>query len=181
MTTKQNRLPYIVAFILIAIAIHSTSKFTQEVNKRIDQQDRLITIARAWNKETEAMRPLEKKWQQQLPASKNLVDQYQVMKWLQMSQYNVTYSSENIVIGTPTPITHNQQNIGIHFYPISNYGNNEMRLITATTAAAWQTLQKLHKRPDLRFTRARLEVNKTQSQPTLILENFGLIARTEIQ
>lgn len=179
MITKQSRIPIAVALILIGITINAALKFNQEIHKRIESQNRLISIAQTWNDEIEAMRPLEKQWEKQLPTSTLLTSEYNIIKHIHIRSYGMDYLNENITISPPSPITHAQHNIGIHFYPVSNFSNNEMRLTAPDTLTAWNAAQQLQKRPDIRFTRVRLEMEN--NRPLLTLENFGLIARVETQ
>lgn len=174
--TIQSRIPHLVAIALSAMAIHSTNQFHVDMKQRIDQQTTLINAREQWNGQYTAMQPLKEKWQATLPVVDDLIDQYRIIQRINATLYNLRLNETSITIADPTPVTHNSKPTGIVRYPLGNQGAN-LILTTNDYASAWQALKELQTRPDIRFSRARLENDKGTA--TLILENFALLARID--
>lgn len=174
--TIQTRMPHLVAIALSAIAIHSAYQFHGDMKQRIDQQTTLINAREQWNGQQAAMQPLKEKWQATMPIVEELIDQYRIIQRINAPHYDLRLNETGITIADPTLITHNGKPTGIMRYPFGNQGAS--LILTANDyASAWQALKELQTRPDIRFSRARLENDKGTA--TLTLENFALLARTD--
>lgn len=175
MSTTQSSLPKFVAIILCGLLIQSTYKFHQEIQNRIDQQNKVIATKNLWDNQLQAMRPMQATWKKTLPAASALSDQYRITTHIDAPSYQLNLDTHNISISAPTDLKHMGQPIGLLRYAISNNSAQSIRFTTSDFATAWQALIKLQRRPDIRYTRATLENDK--GTPTLSLENFSLIAR----
>lgn len=176
--TTQSRLPFLVAVILCSLAVSSTYQFHEELRTRIGLQEKLIATRQVWNDQLAAMRPMEEQWQRTLPAISDLSDQYRIVQHINAPAINLTLSETGLTIGEPAPLSNRGQSIGLLRYPVTNAGSS-LRLTADDFATAWQALAQLQARPDLRYNRAILENNK--GTPTLTLDSFAVVARTELK
>lgn len=172
----QTRMPHLVALALSALTIHSAHQFHVDMTQRIDQQTTLIKAREEWNSQHAAMQPLKDKWHATMPIVDDLIDQYRIIQRINAMQYNLRLNETGIIIADPTQVTYNGKPTGIMRYPLGNQGAT-LVLTASDYASAWQALKELQSRPDLRFSRARLENDKGIA--TLYLENFALLARTD--
>jgi hypothetical protein len=177
MSTTKSNLPKYVAIILCVLAVHTAYKVHQELSKRTALQERAIGMRKSWNDQIEAIRPLEDRWVKTLPAASALSDQFRIVQHINAPALKLNLGNQEITVGDPANLSHSGRPIGLLLYPVSNNGGQNLSLTAPDFASAWQSLAQIQARPDVRFTRAKLEnVNGT---PTLSLEGFGLIARTE--
>lgn len=174
--TTTSRLPHIVALLLCALVITSTQQFHKELSNRIALQDRLIQTRQTWNDQIAAMVPMEAEWKKTLPAAATLSDQYRIVQHINAPAFNLSLPETGLTVDKQTPLAYQGQPIGLVRYPLSNQGGS-LRLLAPDFATAWQALIALQSRPDIRFTRARIENDK--GTPTLLLESFGVLARIE--
>ncbi len=176
--STTSRLPHLVAFVLIAVAVNSTFDFHKQVASRITQQDKLIATRQTWNDQLAAMRPLENQWQKTLPTVSSLTDQYRIVQHIDASAINLTLDETTLTIGDLTPLSFVGRPIGLVRYPVANQGMN-LTFTSPDFATAWQAIARLSERPDIRFTRATLE--RVKDTPTVTFENFAVIARAETE
>lgn len=173
---SENRLPHIVAILLCALAISSTLQWRKEIKQRIDQQEQLIQVRTQWNNQIEAMRPLEVRWKKELPSIAVLTDQYRIVQHLNFPTLTLALPAQGLTINEPVPVSYQSRPTGLLWFAVSNL-NNHLSLTAPDFATAWQALARLQSRPDVRYSRARIE--NLQGVPTLTLEGFGLLARAE--
>lgn len=175
----STRTPHIVAAILCGLAIYSIQPFHKTMQIRIAQQQQLIETRQQWNNDYRAIEPMQARWRASLPSSKSevFVDQHRMTQHIAAAKYHLAMNEMGIALTDPTPLTYQGRPIGMMRYPIGNSGPN-LVLTAADYETAWSALKELQGRPDIRFTRARLDAERGGT-PTITLENFALLARSE--
>lgn len=173
MTTTSN-LPKIAVVIICLMMVGQAKSVHEQMLLRISAQDRLINTTKQWNDQIEAMKPLQVRWAKEFPRAAQLADQYRIIQHLNIAALDLTLDSEQVTIGDPTNLKYQNQPIGMIRFPVNNGGGDSLVLRAPDYGAAWAALEALQRRPDVRFTRARIETNK--NHPTLVLENFSIIA-----
>lgn len=176
--TTFSRLPVMVAIALCALAINSTLQFHKELTNRIGLQETLIQTRTTWNNQLVAMQPMEAQWKKALPSKSDLLDQANIIRHIDAPSLGLTLPETGLTCADPAPLSYQGQPIGLLRYSVSNQATG-LRLTAPDFSTAWQALAALQARPDIRFTRARLENDK--GVPTLALESFAVIARAEAE
>ena len=171
-----SRLPHAVAVVLCALAVSSALQFHKELDNRIAKQEDLIRTRTTWNNQLAAMQPLEEQWKKTLPSMGDLNAQFPIIKHINAPAFGLSLSESGLTVGEPSALSYQGRPIGLLRYPVSNQAGN-LRFTAPDFSVAWQALVSLAARPDIRFARARLENDK--GTPTLILESFAVLARTE--
>lgn len=174
----STKAPHIVGVLLAGLAIITLQPLHKEMQHRIEQQQKHIETRQQWNNEYQAIQPLQMRWKASIPPANSEVfaDQHRMTQHIAAGKYQLAMSETGITLTDASPLTHDGRPIGIMRYPIGNSGPN-LVLTAADYNTAWTALRELQERPDVRYTRARIDAER--GSPTLTLENFALLGRIE--
>lgn len=174
--TFKSKLPAIVAVILAGLVARESWLLHQQTGDLVIRQEHATAEWQNWRRQIDELTPMQAKWESSLPTADSVADQYRIVRHLNVEAIGLSLPEQGLTATPPQPLAHGSRPLAIASIGLSNIASGTLQLGAQDFATAYRALSALTQRPDVRFDRARITLEK--GAPSLTLTQFAILART---